>query len=212
MVAIMACNRQMAPSRAGGRAIPGPVARCLRPGCRVGSRPGSSRRRVPMIRSQIAFARGACGGLARILVPTAVNTASKEPVNWPARWTPAARVVPLARDQPTVPGEQRRRGHRKHLTPPAARDQSRQRRQPQPVGWLVADPADLAAQDRILVPQHQELGVLGRPVPRQRRQTAEQAAYEQVHSRNDHSAMIPAGTSAEARSSNRAPQARTVSA
>src|ERR1700756_5408834 len=38
-----------------------------------------------MIRSQIAFARGACGGPARILVPTAVNTASKEPVNWPAR-------------------------------------------------------------------------------------------------------------------------------
>jgi len=28
---------------------------------------------------------GACGGLARILMPAAVNTASKEPVNWPAR-------------------------------------------------------------------------------------------------------------------------------
>jgi hypothetical protein len=38
-----------------------------------------------MILSQIAFARGACGGLARILIPSAVNTASKEPVNWPAR-------------------------------------------------------------------------------------------------------------------------------
>ena len=42
-------------------------------------------RRVPMTRSQIAFARGACGGLATILVPSAVNTASKEPANWPAR-------------------------------------------------------------------------------------------------------------------------------
>ena len=31
------------------------------------------------------FALGACGGLARILTPSAVNTASKEPVNWPAR-------------------------------------------------------------------------------------------------------------------------------
>ena len=31
--------------------------------------------------SQIAFARGACGGLARILMPSAVNTASKELVN-----------------------------------------------------------------------------------------------------------------------------------
>ena len=29
-------------------------------------------------------ALGACGGLARILMPSAVNTASKEPVNWPA--------------------------------------------------------------------------------------------------------------------------------
>jgi hypothetical protein len=38
-----------------------------------------------MILSHIAFALGACGGLARILMPSAVNTASKEPVNWPAR-------------------------------------------------------------------------------------------------------------------------------
>ena len=35
--------------------------------------------------SQMAFALGACGGLARILMPPAVNTASKELVNWPAR-------------------------------------------------------------------------------------------------------------------------------
>ena len=34
-----------------------------------------------MILSQIAFALGACGGLGRILMPSAVNTASKEPVN-----------------------------------------------------------------------------------------------------------------------------------
>src|SRR5258708_32425858 len=38
-----------------------------------------------MILSQIAFALGARGGLARILMPSAMNTASKEPVNWPAR-------------------------------------------------------------------------------------------------------------------------------
>ena len=31
------------------------------------------------------FALGACGGLARILMPSAVNTASKDLVNWPAR-------------------------------------------------------------------------------------------------------------------------------
>src|ERR1017187_2076215 len=38
-----------------------------------------------MIGSQMAFALGACGGLARILMPSAVNTAPKAPVNWPAR-------------------------------------------------------------------------------------------------------------------------------
>ena len=38
-----------------------------------------------MILSQIAFALGASGGLARILMPSAVSTASKELVNWPAR-------------------------------------------------------------------------------------------------------------------------------
>jgi hypothetical protein len=51
----------------------------------ISTRSKSSRRRVPMILSQIAFARGACGGLARILMPSARNTASKELVNWPAR-------------------------------------------------------------------------------------------------------------------------------
>jgi hypothetical protein len=40
---------------------------------------------VPIIRSQIAFALGACGGLAGILVLSAVNTAPEELVNWLAR-------------------------------------------------------------------------------------------------------------------------------
>jgi hypothetical protein len=44
-------------------------------------------------------------------------------------------------------------------------------------------------------------------VPRQHRQAAEQAAYEQVENGNDHSEMIPAGNSDQARSNNRAPQA-----
>jgi hypothetical protein len=35
-----------------------------------------------------------------------------------------------------------------------------QGRKPQPVGGLVADLADLAAQDRVLVPDHQQLGPL----------------------------------------------------
>jgi hypothetical protein len=38
-----------------------------------------------MILLQIAFALDACGGLAGIVVPSTVSTASKKPVNWPAR-------------------------------------------------------------------------------------------------------------------------------
>ena len=120
--------------------------------------------------------------------------------------TPTARVIPLARDQPPVPREQRRRCHHEHLAPPAPGDQSRQRRQPQPVGWAVTDSADLAAQHGVLVPQHQKLCVLGRLPPGQHRQAAQQAAYEQAGDRNDHSAMIPARQSGQAQSSNRAPQ------
>jgi hypothetical protein len=37
----------------------------------ISTRSTSSRRRVPVILSQIAFARGACGGLARIRTPSA---------------------------------------------------------------------------------------------------------------------------------------------
>jgi hypothetical protein len=73
--------------------------------------------------------------------------------------TPAAGVVPCACGQPPVPGVQRRRGHRGYLAPPAAGNQSRQCRQPQPAARLAADPADLAAEHRVLVPEHQEPGI-----------------------------------------------------
>ena len=90
---------------------------------------------------------------------------------WPSG-TPATRVVPLACGQPPVPGEQRRRGHREHLAPLAAGDQPGQCRQPQPVARLVADPADLAAKHGVLVPEHQEPGVLGHLAPGQHHQAA----------------------------------------
>ena len=61
-------------------------------------------------------------------------------------------------------------------------------------------------EDRVLVPEHQELGILGHLAPGQHRQAAQQTANEQVDDRNDHSAMIPAGKPVQARSSNRAPQ------
>jgi hypothetical protein len=71
-------------------------------------------------------------------------------------------------------------------------DQPGQCREPQPAGRLAADPADLAAQHRVLVPEHQELGIPGRLTPGQHHQAAEQTACEQADHREDHSAMIPA--------------------
>src|SRR5512142_749113 len=39
----------------------------------ISSRPRASRRKVPIIGSQTAFAVGACGGLGTIVMPAAVN-------------------------------------------------------------------------------------------------------------------------------------------
>ncbi len=94
--------------------------------------------------------------------------------------TPSAGVVPFTCYQPPMPGKQRRRGHREHVAPPTTGDPPGQCRQPQPVGWLVADPADLTAQHRILVPEHQQFGILGHLTPGQHHQAAEQTAREQV--------------------------------
>ena len=120
--------------------------------------------------------------------------------------TPAGRVLPSACDQLSVPGEQRRRGYREHLAPSAPGDQPGQGREPQPVARLVADPPDLAAQDRVLMPEHEEFGILGHLAPGQHHQAAQQTAREQVGDGEDHSAMIPASEhcSGRARSSNRA--------
>jgi len=76
----------------------------------------------------------------------------------------------------------------------------------QGIAQHIPDPADLAAQHCVLVPEYQELGVLGHLAPGQHRQATQQTAYKQVGDRNDHSARIPARQPAQARSSNRAPQ------
>jgi len=70
------------------------------------------------------------------------------------------------------------------------RGQPGQGREPEPIGQLVADPAGLAAQHRVLVPEHQQFGVLGRTTPGEQRQSAEQEADEQAGDREDHPAMI----------------------
>ena len=122
----------------------------------------------------------------------------------------SAREIPLACDQPPVPGEYCRRGHGEHLGPPLPGDQPGQGREPQPVGWLVADTADLATQHCVLVPEHQELGTFGGFPPGQDNQTAERTTYDQVEDRKDHSGMIPVHNTGQARSSNRAPHGAEI--
>jgi hypothetical protein len=70
------------------------------------------------------------------------------------------RVGPVPLDQPAMPGQQRRRGD-DPVCPQPARQDLGQRRQHRPVRPRQAGLADLAAQDRHLVTQHQQLRGLG---------------------------------------------------
>ena len=105
--------------------------------------------------------------------------------------TPPACVIPFAATSRRCQASSVAGGHREYLGPPLPGDQLGQRRERQPVARLVADPADLAAQYRVLVSEYQEFGILGCPTPGEHHQAAEQAARDQVDDREDHSAMIP---------------------
>ena len=134
-------------------------------------------------------------------MPSAVNTAPEELVNWPARslirnLTEAARC-----DQPPVPGEQRRRGHGEHPLPSDAGGSAGTAPRA-----TAGRPADLAAQYRVLMPQHQQPGVLGHLTPILCHQAVKQATREQADDRQDHPAMISNLAGCQGESSNRAPQ------
>jgi hypothetical protein len=78
----------------------------------------------------------------------------------------AAGLAPLAGvvfpgGEPAVPGQQR---HGEDPGPVPARDEPGKRGEPGPAGGVVAHPACVPAQHRVLVPEHQQFGVL-RPVP-----------------------------------------------
>jgi hypothetical protein len=70
---------------------------------------------------------------------------------------PLARVV-FARDQPAVPGQQRRWRNPEDGGPAPAGYKPCQRREPQPVSRPVPDPAGVAAQHRVLMAEHEQLG------------------------------------------------------
>ena len=71
--------------------------------------------------------------------------------------------VVLARGQPAVPGQQRRGRDGEDSGPAPAREQPCQHGEPHPVRWLVPDPAGGPAQDRVLMPQHQQPSILPCP-------------------------------------------------
>ena len=75
----------------------------------------------------------------------------------PAR--PAVRIRPAASDQAPVPAQQRLWPNREPA-PGAARRDPAERRQHEPVSRLESRPSDLPAQDRQLVPEHEDLELL----------------------------------------------------
>ncbi len=73
---------------------------------------------------------------------------------------PLARAV-LAASEFAVPGQERRWRHREHPGLAPARQEPCQCGEPHPVARLVPHPADVPAQHRVLVTEHEQLGILG---------------------------------------------------
>jgi hypothetical protein len=79
----------------------------------------------------------------------------------------------------------------KDFGPAPAGNEPCQRSEPHPVGRLVPHPAGVAAQHRVLVPEHQQLSLLG-PVPAEHHDSqAEYPANKQVDDLEQHPASQP---------------------
>jgi hypothetical protein len=76
---------------------------------------------------------------------------------------PALAVVPLVCDESAVPSEQGRGRYREHLRPSVSGYPRGQRREPQSVRRLVPNRSrEVSAQHRVLMPQREQFGILGR--------------------------------------------------
>ena len=103
---------------------------------------------------------------------------------------PLARVV-LSRGQLAVPGQQRRGCHGKDLCPAPAGKEPSQRGEPHPVGRLVPYAADVAAQHRVLVPEHQQFSSRRLVTAEHQDSYAEYPARQQVDDLEQHPASQP---------------------
>jgi len=93
-----------------------------------------------------------------------------------------------------VPGEQGARRDREDLPPPPTIHQPGEGGEPEPIGGLVADRTrKLSAQDRILVLQHEQLGVLHHLAAQQHRRHGQQLPGDLVQQGHDHPDMLSSG-------------------
>ena len=100
-----------------------------------------------------------------------------------------ARVV-LLRGQSAVPGQQRRWRHGEDLRP-ALRGGAAPAPRTTPVSRVIPDPADVAAEHRVLVPEHQQLSSLCPVTAKQQRGQTEDPARQQVDDLEQHPASQP---------------------
>jgi hypothetical protein len=97
----------------------------------------------------------------------------------PSGLAPFPRVV-FHRGQLAVPGQQCRGRYREDLCPAPAGDEPGQRGEPHPISRLVPQPADVAAQHRVLVAEHELLSILGPVATEHQDSHAEYPACQQV--------------------------------
>jgi hypothetical protein len=127
----------------------------------------------------------------RILPRQADDKAGDARVCRRASWlAPLARVV-LPRRQRAVPGQQRRWRHREDFGPAPARYKPRQRGEPGPVGRLVPYPAGVPPQDRVLVPEYQQLSILRQVTAEHQDGQAEYPAREHIDDLEQHPPSQP---------------------
>lgn len=92
-----------------------------------------------------------------------------------------------------MPGRERARRDGEDRLPAVTGYQAGQCRQPEPVRGLVADRAgELAAQYCVLMPEHEQLGILCCVAAQQHPGDAQQLAGQLVQHRSEHADMVPA--------------------
>ena len=112
---------------------------------------------------------------------------------WSARSGTSPGVVPFSCDESAVPRQQGRGCDREDRRPSAAGDERGQGCQPEPIrGAIPRTRAEFAAQDRVLVSQDEQLGVLGAVAAQQYCRDRKQLAGQVVEQRHEHPRIVSA--------------------